>query len=801
MKIDWRPAVLLLSCLSVALSQRTGSLTPTTKNPCIGQKMCGECIAVGKDCAWCEEPTYDAENKERCNLLSEHSNCKQEHLVFPQSILDKTENVPPKDGSRTDNPIQLQPQIINLKMRPNDPQKFTLNFRLANNYPVDLYYLMDLSYSMKDDKEKLATLGVLIANEMNNITENFRLGFGSFVDKVVMPYVSMAPNKSAGTDKPTINNPCDQCEPAYGFKNQLPLNGDPTLFQTKVQEAKVSGNLDAPEGGLDAVMQAIACESQIGWRNPSRRMLLYSTDAGFHFAGDGKLGGIIKPNDGQCHLTNDIYTESSTQDYPSISQIAAKIEEKNVNLIFAVTEKQVDIYKQLKNFIPGSVTGRLADDSSNIVALVRDNYQKITSKVEMSTTSGAEDVIIRYFSRCKNKTGELSQTNICEGLKVGDSVSFDVEIEVKECPKDSQGYSKKFDIKPVGLSDKLEVRMELICKCDCETEKKAMDNRQSSSCNNHGTFVCGTCACDDKYYGKTCDCYTGNITQTALEEQCKEPGKELICSGRGECVCGNCECKPRRGNSEERYSGKWCQCDDYSCPFHDNALCGGPDHGTCRCGNCSCTSNFTGENCGCSTRNDSCISSDGKTLCGGPERGKCECNRCVCLEKSKYQGTTCEDCKDCKMVCRQNKACVQCVVHRTGEYKDSCEENCGDRNILKEPSLPEGYNTCEFKDEDDCIFYFTYDYDDNNALKIIAQKTKECPTKVNVLAIVLGVVIGIVLVGLALLLIWKLVTTINDRRELARFEKETKDAKWDTGENPVYKPATSTYKNPTYAGK
>ena len=33
---------------------------------------------------------------------------------------------------------------------------------------------------------------------------------------------------------------------------------------------------------------------------------------------------------------------------------------------------------------------------------------------------------------------------------------------------DSTGYSRKFDIKPVGLADKLEVRMELICKCDCE---------------------------------------------------------------------------------------------------------------------------------------------------------------------------------------------------------------------------------------------------------------------------------------------------------------------------------------------
>ena len=33
------------------------------------------------------------------------------------------------------------------------------------------------------------------AEEMSGITENFRLGFGSFVDKVVMPYVSTAPSK------------------------------------------------------------------------------------------------------------------------------------------------------------------------------------------------------------------------------------------------------------------------------------------------------------------------------------------------------------------------------------------------------------------------------------------------------------------------------------------------------------------------------------------------------------------------------------------------------------------------------
>lgn len=46
--------------------------------------------------------------------------------------------------------------------------------------------------------------------------------------------------------------------------------------------------------------------------------------------------------------------------------------------------------------------------------------------------------------------------------------------------------------------------------------------------------------------------------------------------------------------------------------------------------------------------------------------------------------------------------------------------------------------------------------------------------------IVLGVIGAIVLIGLALLLLWKLLTTIHDRREFAKFENERQMAKWDT---------------------
>ena len=34
-------------------------------------------------------------------------------------------------------------------------------------------------------------------------------------------------------------------------------------FQGEVKQAQVSGNLDAPEGGFDAIMQAITCHDQV----------------------------------------------------------------------------------------------------------------------------------------------------------------------------------------------------------------------------------------------------------------------------------------------------------------------------------------------------------------------------------------------------------------------------------------------------------------------------------------------------------------------------------------------------------
>lgn len=86
-----------------------------------------------------------------------------------------------------------------------------------------------------------------------------------------------------------LKAPCQDCAAPYGFINHMSLGTDAALFARKVNETRISGNLDAPEGGFDAIMQAIVCEKQIGWRNHSRRLVLFSTDSGFHYAGDGKV--------------------------------------------------------------------------------------------------------------------------------------------------------------------------------------------------------------------------------------------------------------------------------------------------------------------------------------------------------------------------------------------------------------------------------------------------------------------------------------------------------------------------------
>lgn len=63
--------------------------------------------------------------------------------------------------------------------------------------------------------------------------------------------------------------------------------------------------------------------------------------------------------------------------------------------------------------------------------------------------------------------------------------------------------------------------------------------------------------------------------------------------------------------------------------------------------------------------------------------------------------------------------------------------------------------------------------------KLNVLEKPDCPAEPFTLGFVLIVIGAVVLLGLAALLVWKLVTSICDRREYARFEQERANAKFD----------------------
>ncbi|KAG7207279.1 hypothetical protein KM043_008951 [Ampulex compressa] len=776
---------------------------------CISKQTCHECIQT-PHCVWCAAPKF---SEKRCFLPNINTRifatCPSKYIWNPDNLFSMVRHknltkggysIESTGGSvRRQEAVQMWPQEVNLKLRINEAYRMSFAYSQAEDYPVDLYYLMDLSKSMEDDKKKLSDLGQLLVESMSRITSNFRLGFGSFVDKVVMPYVN--------TMRKSLEEPCDGCAAPYGYKNIMRLSQDTSRFADLVRNASVSGNLDAPEGGFDAIMQAIVCRNQIGWREKARRLLVFSTDAGFHYAGDGKLGGIVKPNDGQCHLDHTgLYTHSSTQDYPSISQINLKVKQNAINIIWAVTEEQLNVYKKLTEHVEGSFAGKLSEDSSNVVELIREQYDAISSSVEMKDTASSA-VKVRYFSSCLGN-GPAIETSKCDGLKVGTKVEFIAEIEVTSCPANKSEWKQKFNIYPVGINETLTVNLEMLCDCECE-HGGSMFEKNSPECNNVGTLKCGVCECSKEYFGKNCECSLHQDIP-GLDKHlqfCKPDNTSLVhCSGRGTCSCGQCICEDR-ANEHEVISGPYCECDNFSCDRHQGVLCSG--HGRCECGECVCDDGWSGASCNCRTSNRSCIApgSINELLCSG--RGDCVCGECICYEDktTRYSGKFCNKCPTCPSRCEELKPCVQCKMYGTGNYtdKDECDRNCKHFHIVGVKSvMNEGDDDrvpCFGTDEDDCKYNFVYYYNETNILTILAQNERECPPPVYMLGIVLGMIAAIVLIGLALLLLWKLLTTIHDRREFARFEKERMMAKWDTGENPIYKQATSTFKNPTYAGK
>lgn len=492
-------------------------------------------------------------------------------------------------------------------------------YRPARNYPLDLYYLMDMTHSMEDDKATLVKVGADLAAMLGSLTDNYRVGFGSFVDKPAMPFMSTGArekdNQCAMVGKVYTTrhiivhaiyavfeqNPllyykglredvrfsawtkpgpgCEQFHAESERDRYVGESGQPGGWPGRLdagRRVRETGNYNLLYICLERQFTKHSCiTTQIGWLNQSRKIVVFATDGDMHFAGDGLLVGAVRRNDRRCHLSaHGEYMAALQLDYPSLEEMYYELVRRKVSVIFVATHDVQSLYHQIQGLMRDvSSVGTLSADSSNILQLVNEGYANFVRKVHLFDDAPS-DIRVRYESRCDGSSSpddwvrRLGVAGECDNVVVGKEYEFvihltrlDDEADEEETAAGDAGMRRTIRVEEARIgSEFLQIDVELEDACPCmhdDAVDGATEIGQSANCNGHGRFKCGTCLCEPGWVGRTCECdATSYGSSKELEHQCR-----VRVGGALGAICA--------------------------------------DRGECVCGECRCNLGFTGERCEC----------------------------------------------------------------------------------------------------------------------------------------------------------------------------------------------------------
>ena len=772
---------------------------------------CSQCISTDS-CVWCSTP-----GSAHCLSQDNAITCRKNDLLQPATIIINKQEIPLTDNN------QVSLKSIDLKLRVNEPVSFSVSLKAVKNFPLDLYMLMDLSGSFTQDLETVKVLAPQLPLALRNVSSDFLIGFGTFVDKPSLPYTSSVQiNKG-------FNVSCGvQLLCTFNYEHVISLTNSSHLFNSSVQDTIISTNVDDPEDPLGAMLQAVVCEDLIGWRETSIKIILVMTDDPLHTAGDGRLAGIVKPNDGQCHtqydslLNKTLYTESLTQDYPSIEQVRQALEDANIVPVFAVENSSSSLISKFYN----DTIKTLLDSSTVLLSSYSDNLQEVLNEAHAKAIADARlnfnlpnYLTANVTVNCPPGSTYLPDSYECIGIGNG-TVNFTITLTLQKCTeslRNGKNVQIQFNLRPFG---QFVANITGFCDCACEKEQEY----NSTKCSNNGNFSCGRCSCFDGWKGNNCSCSTAD---------CPVGPNGITCSGRGQCDCGQCVCtqrtEPILGVLNPRVVGDACECSNYECDTGPNGLvCSG--RGRCACSNgeytCLCHNStltglpHTGERCQCS--HDHCIDPNGGivAICSG--RGTCDpCQpqerACTCNEG--FTGMYCEQSTGSTIaVCNNDNVGRECVKCYANAAKDGGSPTCSGFTCINYfilssyPSNPDSYDingTIEGSTEEcsftDSITFCEYVY-------FVGLSTQQREQIYEVLAprdcllipiwvIALLALVGLVVIGIIILMIIKLIIMYLDYRDYMSFQKEVNEADFSRNSNPIYHAPTVTYDNVAYGNE
>lgn len=793
---------------------------------------CEECMALDPTCVWCADPLKEDQvghvNKVRCRSTDDRGKCTQ--------IMGGIENHE-RSHSQKPSPLKqaLMPKEWRISLRRNDPINVTLSFTRPEYANIDLFYLLDLSRSMREYLKAVKRFFVDLVKEMRKFAiddklnderakDQFRIGFGSFVDRPVAPFFRDLPQYKL--------NPCvathDTCKPTFTYNVDSKLSSNIEQVQNNIKIMEVSENIDAPEASLDAILQTIQCKESpgedigVGWQEGAFKLLVVTTDNAYKAAGDGLVGGLFAANDGQCHKKDMDEYEVST-DYPSIGQIYKAIEDSGVGLFFLTPEAPAASYGKLASIFSNAGNGTLPtseQDFDKAVNLIAEAYEQMAKKVLLRGMANPPSHLnVKVFKKCTDDLDYVecleSTKCLCDNVEKKETVHFKTEYNwAEDCGEDGCD-EVVIDLKIFGTVEESTARISFQNTCPCDDSIKP----SYINCENGGNYHCGNCICPEEFDGEECQCAKKteeeDLTTCAAEDwSTSESLDRQLCSGKGVCNCGKCKCN--QYDNGFVINGDLCECDSKSCPNSNGKECSGNGKCNCQSRECECGSGWTGEACDCTRNQKDCLV-DGE-ICAG--NGVCTCGECTCTDIGEVGYYDPDDnCKTFINYCDRTKDCALCLNEHSNETPSSgsinidpkCGQKCPeqttdlektdghwrlndfDRHYTNQTYI-ENYETCQYQmvfGGKTCTLYAFIGKDSEFDLLIGKLKCINFP--INALTIGLMIFAAFLLIGIILLII---ASVYIKRYKAEEVKKHEADEMIFGAPNPIYKePETQHHAN------
>lgn len=204
---------------------------------------------------------------------------------------------------------------------------------------ADVVLLEDLSGSFGDDLPNVRAQFSGLFDTLNSGGRDVDFGVASFIDKPVSPFGSFGD---------------------FVYNTDLGVSGDKTAVQTALDGLVLGSGNDGPEAQVESLFQlALRAGGEVGYRDGAQRIVVLSTDATAHLAGDNAGAG---PNDGDAVVEN--------EDYPTVTQLKNALDAADIFPIFSVTSGVVAYYEDLVTQLGRGDVVQITSDSSNLAAAI-----------------------------------------------------------------------------------------------------------------------------------------------------------------------------------------------------------------------------------------------------------------------------------------------------------------------------------------------------------------------------------------------------------------------------------------------